>query len=156
MLDRYSANPYVNRKEFTMFVLRAHNTVNRRLGRKVYTAEESWNHLRSWIPDTATARAKRAEYIRYLRMDWGRQTNLAGISALIRVRDLSMTEQQYWSLRDLNWSTAKEAFPMSAEVLAPIVVEQRSSVTILPTIRIQPRRFQPPAATTGLFSLISR
>ncbi len=156
MLDRYGPDPFVSRREFILFVLRAHNTVNRRLGRKIYSVDESWAHLRTWLPTSDTARAKRAEYIRYLRTDWGRQTNLAGISALIRVRDLSMTEQQYWTARELNWESARAVIPDTADVSTPIVAEQKSTPLSLPIVRIQPRRFQPPSAPSGLLSLISR
>lgn len=160
MLERYLTvvpNPFASRTEFVLFVLRAHNTVNRRLGKKVYTLEETWSELRRWIPDTATGRARRAEYIRYLRTDWGRQTNLAGISALIRVRDLSMTEQQYWGSRQLDWDALSASIPSTLDVLTPIVTEQRSTPTILPMIRIQPQRYSArTTAPSGLFSLISR
>lgn len=160
MLERYLTtvpNPFASRKDFVLFVMRAHNTVNRRLGKKVYTLEESWSELRTWIPDTATGRARRAEYIRYLRLDWGRQTNLAGISALIRVRDLSMTEQQYWSTKELDWDSLREVIPYTTDIGIPIVVEQRSTTSVLPMVRIQPQRYPAKAAApSGLFSLISR
>lgn len=160
MFDRYlTAVPtlFGSRKEFVLFVLRAHNTVNRRLGKKVYTLDESWAELRRWVPDTTTGRARRADYIRYLRMDWGRQTNLAGISALIRVRDLTMTEQQYWGVRQLEWDTVQSLIPESSDILTPIVAEQRTGTTVIPTVRIQPQRYSTRSAVpSGLFSLISR
>jgi len=160
MLDRYLGlvpDVFSSRREFVLFVLRAHNTVNRRLGKKIYTLDESFAELRRWIPDTGVGRARRSEYIRYLRADWGRQTNLAGVSALIRVRDLSMTEQQYWGVRQFEWDTVRSTIPDSSDVLTPIVVDQRPAPTVLPTIRVQPQRFQARAAApSGLFSLISR
>jgi hypothetical protein len=160
MLERYLAvvtNPFASRREFALFVLRAHNTVNRRLGKRVFSVEESFAEVRRWIPNSETARARRAEYIRYLRVDWGRQTNLAGISALIRVRDLSMTEQQYWGTRTFDWNSVQEIVPATADILTPIVSEQRTVSSVLPTIRIQPQRFQlRTSAPNALFSLISR
>ena len=160
MCSRYLSivsNPYANRKEFILFVMRAHNTVTRRVKKRVYTLTESLNELSQWIPDTGAGAARRAEYIRYLRFDWGRQTNLAGISALIRVRDLTMTEQQYWSSRTLDWDSVHAILPDTTDVVSPIVVDPPSTPTILPTIRVQPQRFQVrTAAPSGLFSLISR
>jgi len=149
-------NPFGSRREFLLFSLRAHNTVNRRLGKKVYTLSESWAELRRWLPNSAIAKSKRNEYIQYNRMDWGRQTNLAGISALMRVRDLSMTEQQYWGSRELNWDVAEERVPIDADIGTPVVVEQRKT-TIMPTIQVRPQRFQArQSAPIGIFSLISR
>lgn len=159
MVERYRAkvpNPFSSRREFLLFVLRAHNTVNRRLGKKVYTLADSWAELRRWMPTSAHARSKRNEYIQYVRMDWGRQTNLAGISALMRVRDLSMTEQQYWSTRELNWDEAEASVSLDSDILTPIVAEQRSSV-VMPSVQIRPQRFQArQSVPKGLFSLISR
>lgn len=149
-------NLFSSRREFVLFVLRAHNTVNRRIGKKVYTLAESWAELRRWLPSTGAAKSKRNEYIQYSRIDWGRQTNLSGISALMRVRDLSMTEQQYWGVRELNWDSVESLISAETDISMPIVVDQRAS-TIMPTIQIRPQRFNSrPAAPTGIFSLISR
>lgn len=159
MVNQYRSkvpNPFNSRREFVLFVLRAHNTVNRRLGKKVYTLEESWVELRRWMPSTGAAKSKRNEYIQYARIDWGRQTNLAGISALMRVRDLTMTEQQYWGSRELNWDAVEALIPAETDIVTPIVLEQRTQ-SVMPTVQVRPQRFQMrSAAPKGIFSLISR
>lgn len=149
-------NPFSSRREFVLFVLRAHNTVNRRLGKRMYTLEDSLAEAQRWIPDTVTARSRRNQYIQYLRLDWGRQTTLAGITALMRVRDLSMSEQQYWRSRELDWADVASRIG-SADILTPIVTEQAAQTTVPPVVQIRPQRFQPRSTgTSGLFSLISR
>ena len=122
MLALYqSRNPamFSSRREFCLFVIRAHNTVNRRLGKKIYTYDDVWTAVAQW--DTSKAKSKRYEYLTYLRRDWGSQNTLAGISALTRVRDLFMTEQQYWSDRVLDWNKVKTVVKPTDDLGTPIV-----------------------------------
>jgi FAD-linked sulfhydryl oxidase len=74
MLALYqSRNPAMvsSRREFCLFVIRAHNTVNRRLGKKIYTYDDVWTAVAQW--DNSKAKSKRYEYLMYLRRDWGSQ-----------------------------------------------------------------------------------
>jgi FAD-linked sulfhydryl oxidase len=129
MLGVYqSRNPnmFASRREFSLFVIRAHNTVNRRLGKKIYTYDDVWNTVAQW--DDSKAKSKRYEYLTYLRRDWGSQTTLAGITALGRVRDLTMAEQQYWSQRTLDWNKVRSVITSADDLLTPILETSKPSV----------------------------
>jgi len=166
MLGLYqSRNPnmFSSRREFSLFVIRAHNTVNRRLGKKIYTYDEIWNTVAQW--NNSTAKSKRYEYLTYLQRDWGSQTTLAGISALTRVRDLTMAEQQYWSQRALNWDAVKTVIASTDDIVTPIVetVKRSSNAALLQhpmsqfsQVSNHVRPFRLKQVPGGSLSLISR
>ena len=166
MLALYqSRNPYMfsSRREFSLFVIRAHNTVNRRLGKKIYTYDEVWNTVAQW--DNTHAKTKRYEYLTYLRRDWGSQTTLAGITALGRVRDLFMAEQQYWSQRVLDWNKVKTVVNSTDDLVTPIVETSKPStnsqllqnpMTQFANVSNNVRSFRFKQVPVGSLSLISR
>lgn len=130
MLGLYQTrNPdmFSSRRNFSLFVIRAHNTVNRRLSKRIYTYDVLWDTLAQW--DQSKAKSKRYEYLAYLRRDWGGQTTLAGITALTRVRDLNLIEQQYWSLRTLDWQSVKTVIQSTDDLVTPIVEPKQPSIT---------------------------
>ena len=94
--EREHPEVYSSRRELCTFVMRAHNTVNRRTKKKVYTLEESIEELQRILPN---AQQKRVEYILYIRRQWALDRSLGGITALGKLRDLQVTEQQYWTSR---------------------------------------------------------
>lgn len=150
---------YSSRKDLTIFMFRAHNTVNRRLGKPVYSLEQSWNLLKSRFPNTQTAQQVRRTYLAYLQKDWGRQTTLQGINALMRVRDLFMVENQYWNPRSLDWESLIAEIPSTVDITSPVApIPQRSASSLLsmPTVHATPQRLRVPQASKSLFSLISR
>lgn len=88
-----------SRKALSLFVLRAHNTVNKRNGRPIFTMKESFEHLRRNVPPES-ANLQRQSYILFIRRDWNRQTTLAGASAARYVKELTTVETDYWGTRD--------------------------------------------------------
>jgi hypothetical protein len=88
-----------SRRDFTLFILRAHNTVNLRNGQTVFTQKESFEHLRRNV-DPAKAHLQRQSYLLYIQRDWSKQTTLAGATAARHVRELITTETDYWSKQD--------------------------------------------------------
>ena len=90
-----------SRKDLSLFVLRAHNTVNvRQLGRNSLSIEEAFARLRMNI-DPSTAAAKRKSYIVYIRADWGKSLNFDGFTAAKYIKELIMIETDYFSSRPL-------------------------------------------------------
>ena len=162
MVNTYSSrhpNWYTSRAEFTLFMLRAHNTVNRRSGKKVYNFVESINELeRLYTHDFA--RARRREYLQYLQKDWGRLTTLSGISTLIRVRELNMTEQEYWSIRRLDWNDIRNIIPENTDIMTPITAAPpQSSMARMAnsgSFNMSPQRFRLPSGSTAGFGLMSK
>jgi hypothetical protein len=150
---------FSSRKELTTFVFRAHNTVNRRLGKPVYTLDQSFALLQNRFPTIQSAQQVRREYLVYLQKDWGRQTTLQGINSLMRVRDLTMVEQQYWNSRSLDWESVRSELPSTLDItspIAPMPARTASSLLSMPTVRATPQRVRVPQASKSLFSLISR
>ena len=132
MLTLYQArhpDMFSSRRNFSLFVFRAHNTVNRRLNKRIYTYDVLWDTLAQW--DHNKAKSKRYEYLMYLRRDWGSQTTLAGITALTRVRDLYSVEQDYWSHRQLDWNAVKSVIQPTDDITSPIVEPKQPNVTTI-------------------------
>lgn len=124
MLETYrAARPQMfnSRTEMMIFVLRAHNTVNRRLNKKVYTLEESEAIFKNWSPEYC--RWQRNRYLQHIQRQWGSQVSMQGIVALTYVKQLVTAETGYWSTRTLDWS---------------IVVSDPSSVTF-PIVEFKPK-----------------
>lgn len=145
-----------SRKNFVLFALRAHNTVNRRIGNKVYSLEECWATLENLF-NTDSARRKRREYLTYLQRDWGKQTTMTGITMLMKIRELNMVEGDYWSRRSLDWSTVKADIYAGTDITSPVVpiAGSRSAENIIQRIS-QPQRFKIRGMTLASSSLISR
>jgi len=93
-----------SRRTVCEFVFRAHNTVNKRSHRKIYTLEESIVGLQSLIPDSETAKVRRQQYLVYIRNDWMKNMTLTGVSAAPKLKELNTIEEQYWSKRSFSWS----------------------------------------------------
>jgi hypothetical protein len=85
-------------------VFRAHNTVNMRTHKKIYTLEESIAQLRTIMPDDQAARVKRQQYLVYIRNDWMKNMSLTGISTAPKLKELNTIEEEYWSKRSFSWS----------------------------------------------------
>jgi hypothetical protein len=93
-----------SRRTVCEFVFRAHNTVNKRTHKKIYTLEESISELQTLFPDAEAAKVKRQQYLIYVRMDWMRNMTLTGVSAAPKLKELNTIEEQYWSKRSFSWS----------------------------------------------------
>jgi hypothetical protein len=93
-----------SRRTVCEFVFRAHNTVNKRTYKKIYTLEESIAELRTIIPDDQAAKVKRQQYLVYIRNDWMKNMTLNGVSAAPKLKELNTIEEEYWSRRSFSWS----------------------------------------------------
>lgn len=92
-----------SRKELSLFVMRAHNTVNvRQLSRPSLSLEEAIAALKTNIPESKAA-AMRQSYIVHIRSEWNRSLNLDGVTAARFIRELILVETDYWSTRCFDW-----------------------------------------------------
>jgi hypothetical protein len=92
-----------SRRGVVEFVLRAHNTVNARTYKPVYTLETSVAELQKILPESMIGQ-KRQEYILYIRSDWMKNMTLAGVSSAPKLRELLTIEENYWSRRPFQWA----------------------------------------------------
>ena len=84
-----------SRRGVVEFVMRAHNSVNSRNHRKMYTFAESITELEKILP-SALAPTRRQEYLSYIRSDWMKNMTIEGISTAPKIRELNMIEENYW------------------------------------------------------------
>jgi len=113
-----------SRRTVCEFVFRAHNTVNQRTHKKMYTLDESITTLRGIMPDDQAARVKRQQYLVYIRSDWMKNMTLNGISSAPKLKELNTIEEEYWSKRSFSWSDIASFADIS---VSPI--PERSSAT---------------------------
>lgn len=95
---------YLNSKQdFFLFIVRAHNTVNRKLDKPtVKSVAESLKTLQEATSVTSPAEY-RQKYIDYLKRTWGRDTSAAGLFAAQKIRELEKINNEYWSLRETSY-----------------------------------------------------
>jgi hypothetical protein len=93
-----------SRRTVCEFVFRAHNTVNKRNHKKIYTLEESIAELQTLFPDSETAKVRRQQYLVYIRNDWMKNMTLTGVSAAPKLKELNAIEEEYWARRSFSWS----------------------------------------------------
>ena len=104
-----------SRFDFFLFVVRAHNTVNKRLNKpKLATVKEC---LEAYTRNTQinSGLVYRQKYLEYLQRNWGREMTGDGMIHAGEVRELKRITDQYWNrLTDESTST----FDMNADVVA--------------------------------------
>lgn len=97
-------NMLQNRHEFVMFTFRAHNAVNKRLNKPVYsTVEDCMNTLRNNVR-IRTAREYRVSYINHVTRHWRSYQDVSGIVALKKIREMKRIEEEYVGIRDTNFT----------------------------------------------------
>jgi len=118
-----------SRRGVVEFVLRAHNTVNARTQKPIYTLEGSVAELQRILPESIIGK-KRQEYILYIRSDWMKNMTLSGISSAPKIRELLTIEESYWSRRQFKWS---DLLKFKGVAFQPLV-EQMSVLNSTPNI----------------------
>ena len=125
MLARYRAQfpgMLQNRHEFVMFTFRAHNAVNKRLNKPVYSSvEECMTTLRNNVK-TRTARDYRVSYINHITRHWRTFQDISGIVALKKINEMKRIEMEYVSVRDTNFT-----------------IEIRPDIVVLPQTMVEGR-----------------
>lgn len=107
-----------SRKDLTLFVMRAHNTVNvRQISKSPLSVEEAIVALKMNIsPDRAAA--MRQSYIVHIRSEWNRSLTLDGVTAARFIRELIMVETDYWSNKRFDWDDVESLVKM--ETIQPL------------------------------------
>lgn len=93
-----------SRHDFIMFTFRAHNAVNKRLHKPVYsTVEDCMNTLRVMI-SRKTARDYRSAYLAHITRHWRSFQDITGIVALKKIQEMKRIDNDYVIPRDTNFS----------------------------------------------------
>lgn len=92
-----------SRKDVCEFVFRAHNTVNVRTHKKVYSLQESVAELERVYPASRCAEIRRF-YLTYIRQDWMKNITIEGISSFTKIKELNSVESEYWGRKTFEWS----------------------------------------------------
>jgi len=122
------------RRTVCEFVFRAHNTVNKRTHKKLYTFEESILELRTLFPDSETAKVRRQQYLVYIRSDWMRNMSLTGISTAPKLRELNTIEEEYWSKRSFSWSDIRALGELNVSPINEEASVLASGALVIPKI----------------------
>lgn len=89
-----------SRAEFVAAMCRAHNTVNRRLDKPVYTMVSECMKVYQTNIAARPARDYRNAYLTHIRRDWSNMRDANGISAMRKIGELIRIENEYWAPRD--------------------------------------------------------
>ncbi len=92
-----------------MFTFRAHNAVNRRLRKPLFTTlEECMTTLKSNIK-TRSARDFRVSYVNHITRHWRTFQDVSGITALKKIAEMKKIELDYVAPRDSNFDVGLRA-----------------------------------------------
>ncbi len=99
-------NMLQSRQELAMFTFRAHNTVNRRLKKPIYsTLDECMatllNNTRS-----RSARDYRVSYLNHIYRHWKTFQDISGIAALRKIGEMRKIESEYFLSHDTNFNVS--------------------------------------------------
>jgi hypothetical protein len=97
-------NMLQSRHEFIMFTFRAHNAVNKRLNKPVYSSvDECIATLRNNVK-SRPARDYRVSYINHITRHWRSFQDISGIVALKKIQEMKRIEDEYVKMRDTNFT----------------------------------------------------
>lgn len=92
-----------SRQEFVIFTFRAHNAVNRRIHKPLYSSvEECLATLRN-IVKSRPAREYRNTYLAHITRHWKVMQDVNGIVVLKKIQEMKRIEAEYVSQRDTNF-----------------------------------------------------
>jgi hypothetical protein len=104
-----------SRQDFVIFTFRAHNAVNRRIHKPIYSSvEECLATLRN-VVKTRHARDYRNTYLAHITRHWKVMQDVNGIVVLKKIQEMKRIETEYVSQRDTNFE-----------------VQLRSEIVVLP------------------------
>lgn len=128
-------NMMQSRQEFALFSFRAHNSVNRRLNKPVYSSvEECMATLKANIR-TRTARDYRVSYVNHITRHWRTFQDVSGIAALKKIVEMKKIEDEYINPRDTSFSVP--IYP-DIVVLPSGLLEPPSEPSSRPAVRFAP------------------
>jgi hypothetical protein len=92
-----------SRSDFMLFTFRAHNSVNRRLNKPVYTSvADCFEQLRNNVK-TRTARDYRISYLNHIRRFWRTMQDASGITSMKKINEMSKIEIEYIQKHENNF-----------------------------------------------------
>lgn len=99
-------NMLQSRQELAMFTFRAHNTVNRRLKKPIYsTLDECMNTLKNNVKNRS-ARDYRTSYLNHIVRYWRTFQDISGITSLKKIAEMRKIEAEYFQSRDTNFEVS--------------------------------------------------
>jgi hypothetical protein len=144
-----------SRKNLSLFVLRAHNTVNiRQVSKPVLSVDEAITQLKTYLP-ADKAVMMRQSYIVHIRAEWSRNLSMEGVTAVKYIRELILAETEYWGNRGFSWTDIENL--VRTESISPLPSREKPKFSI----GVQPPRHPAPRTITGpsskpRFSFLSR
>jgi hypothetical protein len=144
-----------SRKNLSLFVLRAHNTVNiRQVSKPVLSVDEALAQLRMHLPEDKAA-IMRQSYIVHIRAEWSRNLSMEGVTAAKYIRELILAETEYWGKRGFSWDDIESL--VRTESIGPLPSREKPKFSM----GVQPPRQPAPRTITGpssrpRFSFLSR
>jgi len=111
-----------SRYNLFLFIVRAHNTVNKRLDKPRPATVADCIQTLQMLTQNRSTQQFRISYINYLMSNWAREGGGEGFIQMGHAREMRKINEQYWNLRETNFNTL--VFP-EADVLEPIVPVQK-------------------------------
>ena len=97
-------NMLASRHDFVIFTFRAHNAVNKRIHKPLYSSvDECVATLRNVVVGKS-AREYRNVYLAHITRHWRIMQDITGIVALRKIQEMKRIEAEYVSSRDTNFS----------------------------------------------------
>jgi hypothetical protein len=93
-----------SRHEFVIFTFRAHNAVNRRIHKPVYSSVEACVETLRAAVASRSARDYRIAYINHITRHWKVFQDVTGIVALKKLAEMRKIEGEYVAPRDTNFA----------------------------------------------------
>jgi hypothetical protein len=106
MMEAYRAyfpNMLSSRSDFLLFTFRAHNAVNRRLSKPIYTTVADCFRILRRNMEVTPSSVYRGAYITHIRKYWRTMRDVSGMSAMKKINEMSKIEFEYSTPRNNNF-----------------------------------------------------
>jgi len=110
-----------SRREFMLFVFRAHNTVNKRIDKPILqTVQDCINTLKK-ANSYSSLEILRSGYMTYLQRNWSNDYTADGMQIKKKVQELFKINNEYFNLRTIDWDyTFEDDVLMFVEEQTPV------------------------------------
>lgn len=131
MLSNYRRifpNMLQSRQEFAMFTFRAHNAVNRRLKKPIYSTLDECTATLKQNVKARPAKDYRLSYLNHIARYWRTYQDITGITALKKVAEMRKIDADYIQSRDTNFESplAVDIVVLPLGILEALPEEARS------------------------------
>jgi Erv1 / Alr family len=132
-----------SRNDFAVFSFRAHNEVNRRIHKPIYSTVAECMELLQKNTTSRTARDYRLAYLNHIQRYYRTLRDAAGIAALRKIQEMYKVENEYMVVRD---TLFKVSIPETTVILhATVLNRDPDAIAVRPTIS--------PTANLGRFRI---